>query len=127
MDINLDELLNLMRKVSLKSQSKESISKDELKAIIKEAIQESNLNNCIEPQKKMTLTIDECVEESGIGRSTILELVHAQNTDFPYFRVGKKIFVNRDKLTEWLNKITEENRTIGCSWYIQVIKYKLSI
>lgn len=113
MDITLDELLNLMRKVSLKSQSKESISKDELKAIIKEAIQESKSNNCIEPQKKMTLTIDECVKESGIGRSTLYELTHAQNTDFPYFKVGKKAYIKRDKLDEWLDKVSEEYRKVG--------------
>lgn len=89
------------------------MEKEELKQIIKEAIREAH------PRKKMTLTLEETVKESGIGRSTILELVHSQNTDFPYFRVGKKILVNRDKLTLWLNKISEENRTIGgySEWY----------
>ncbi|KOF56790.1 excisionase [Clostridium sp. DMHC 10] len=79
---------------------------EELKQIIKEAIREA------QPQKKMTLTLEECVKESGIGRSTILELVHAENTDFPYFRVGKKIFINREKLALWLDRISEENRTL---------------
>jgi hypothetical protein len=81
-------------------------SYSELKQIIKEAIQESL------PKKKMTLTLEECVKESGIGRSTLLELVHSVNTDFPYFRVGKKIFINRDKLSLWLDKISDEHKNI---------------
>lgn len=113
MDITLDELLNLIEKVSLNSQPKESVSKNELKTIIKEAIQESNLNNCIEPRRKMVLTVDECVKESGIGRSRLYELTHAQNTDFPYFKVGKKAYIKRDKLDEWLDKVSEEYRKVG--------------
>ena len=32
---------------------------------------------------KETLTVDEAVKLTGIGRDTILELIKKQNTDFP--------------------------------------------
>lgn len=82
----------------------------ELKTVIKEAISEALVEKKIE---KLTLTLDECTELSGIGKNTIDQLVHAENTDFPYFRVGKKVLINREKLILWLDKISEEKRTIA--------------
>lgn len=61
---------------------------------------------------KETMTIDEASEFSGIGRSTIIELTNKPNTDFPYFKVKSKKLINRSLFVEWLNKITEEHRTI---------------
>jgi len=83
------------------------MEKEELKQIIKEAIQES------EAEKKMTLTLEETVAESGIGRNTIIALASTQNTDFPYLRVGRKLLVNRNRLQEWIDKVSQEHRTIG--------------
>lgn len=83
------------------------MEKEELKQIIKDAIQES------QQEKKMTLTLEEVVKETGIGRNTISALTNTPNTDFPYLKVGRKLLVNRDKLTEWLDKVAEEHRTIG--------------
>lgn len=83
------------------------MEKEELKEIIKQAIKEA------QSEKKMTLTLEEVVKETGIGRNTITALINAPNTDFPYLKVGRKLLVNRDKLVEWLDKVSQEHRTIG--------------
>lgn len=83
------------------------MEKEELKQIIKEAIQES------QAEKKMTLTLEEVVKETGIGRNTITALANVPNTDLPYLKVGRKLLVNRDKLQEWIDKVSQEHRTIG--------------
>lgn len=61
---------------------------------------------------KETLTVDEAVKLTGIGRDTILELIKKQNTDFPYFKVKSKNLINRTMLLEWLEKVTKEHRVI---------------
>jgi Excisionase from transposon Tn916. len=79
----------------------------ELKEIIKQAIKETF------PQPaKATMTIDECAEFSGIGRNKLLELVHASNSDFPWFKVGAKFLINKEMLIVWLEKIVKEKRTL---------------
>lgn len=84
------------------------LSKDELKLIIKEAIQEALLSSKLE---KVTLTIEECVNYTGIGRDKIMELAHGEN-DFPAFRVGKKFLINKEMLCNWLEKIASEKRIL---------------
>ncbi|HDK7179778.1 TPA: excisionase family DNA-binding protein [Clostridium botulinum] len=78
----------------------------ELKEIIKEAIKETT--NTIE---KATLTIDECVKYSGIGRDKIMQLAHGQN-NFPAFKVGAKFLVNKELLDNWLESISKEKKVI---------------
>ncbi|RXI58090.1 helix-turn-helix domain-containing protein [Clostridium tetani] len=84
-----------------------NISNDELKNIIKEAIREVlYLRN-----EKVTLTIDECVNYSGIGRNKLMELAHADN-DFPAFKIGKRFLIHKEMLDEWLGKIVQEKTTL---------------
>jgi excisionase family DNA binding protein len=61
---------------------------------------------------KLTLTLEEACKFSGIGKNKIWELVYTDNTDFPYFRVGTKVLINRDMLINWLAKISNENRRL---------------
>lgn len=77
------------------------------KEIIKDAIKEA-LNEISKP----TLTMEECREYSGIGRDKLTELVHAENSDFPYFRNGTKVLVNKKKLDLWLERAAEEKRAL---------------
>lgn len=84
------------------------LSQEDLKLIIKEAIQEALPKARVE---KVTLTIEECVNYSGIGRDKILELAHGEN-DFPAFRVGKKFLINKNMLCKWLEKTTKEKRVL---------------
>jgi hypothetical protein len=82
------------------------ISKEELKQIIVESLSE------VKDKDKLTMTLDETCKLSGIGKNKLTELVYKENTDFPYFRVGTKVLVNREMLVNWLDKISKEGRTI---------------
>lgn len=61
--------------------------------------------------EKMTLTVAEAVKITGIGRCKLEELIHA-NTDFPYFRVGRKVLINYEMLKMWIDKISLEKREL---------------
>ncbi|MBN1062695.1 MULTISPECIES: excisionase [Clostridium] len=62
--------------------------------------------------KKSTLTVLECAELINVRKEKIRELINKQNTDFPYFKVGAKVLINRDMLNEWLEKISLEHREL---------------
>lgn len=66
----------------------------------------------LESQSKAILTLDEAIAYTSIGKNRMLELINKHNTDFPFFRNGKKILINKAMLDEWLNKVTTENRVI---------------
>ncbi|MDD3224733.1 MAG: helix-turn-helix domain-containing protein [Clostridium sp.] len=85
------------------------ITKEELKETIEEAISEALKS---EKKDKLTMTLDETCKLSGIGKNKLWELVYKENTDFPYFKVGTKVLVNRDKLINWLNNLTDQKRTV---------------
>ncbi|AND84228.1 excisionase family DNA-binding protein [Clostridium tyrobutyricum] len=80
---------------------------ESFKTIIRDAIQEA-----LKEINKPTMTIDECKEYSGIGRDKLMELVHAENSDFPCFRNGNKFLINKKKLDLWLEKVSEEKRIL---------------
>ncbi|SHK39316.1 DNA binding domain-containing protein, excisionase family [Hathewaya proteolytica DSM 3090] len=79
------------------------LNKEDLKEIIVAAIKESTKKQSI----KKTLTIDETVKYTGIGREKITQLAHGQN-DFPSFRVGAKFLINKDMLDVWLENIAKQ-------------------
>jgi len=83
-----------------------------IKSTVKEAYFEMNTSPVAISEKyndKLTLTIQETSELTGIGRDKILELVHRVNTDFPYFKVGSKCLINRQQLVAWLGEIAKEH------------------
>lgn len=82
------------------------ISKHDLKVLLSNTIEE-----LIKPQK-ITLTVNEVAELTGIGEQKVRELVAKNNTDFPYFKVGSKTLIYKKELMIWLDKVTTEHRTI---------------
>ncbi|AQR96138.1 excisionase [Clostridium saccharoperbutylacetonicum] len=66
-------------------------------------------NSCL---NRKTLTVLECAEFINVSKEKIRELINKPNTDFPYFKVGAKVLINRDLLQEWLQKISLEHRQI---------------
>jgi excisionase family DNA binding protein len=84
------------------------ITQEKFKLLIKETLSE-----CLESkEQKLTLTIDDASKLSGIGRDKILELAHNSNSGFPSFRVGSKFLINREKLINWLDKISDQRLVI---------------
>jgi len=52
--------------------------------------------------RKMTLTVKELAEELNISRNTAYQL--ADQKDFPSFRIGRRLLINRVMFQEWLNQ-----------------------
>lgn len=50
---------------------------------------------------KLTYNAPELALLLGISRSAAYNLMH--RADFPSFRIGKRLLVKQDKLTEWLD------------------------
>lgn len=59
---------------------------------------------------KRILTIIEYAEAINVSKEKIRELINKPNTDFPYFKVGFKVLINREMLNERLEKISLEHR-----------------
>ena len=50
----------------------------------------------------MTLTVTQMMKVLNISKNVAYDL--AKEPDFPSFRLGKKILINRELLQEWLNR-----------------------
>jgi predicted DNA-binding protein (UPF0251 family) len=70
-------------------------------------LEKANLQS--QKQGKLTYTLEECAAISGIGRNTLLEETYKANSTFPYFKVGRKIQVNKAKFEQWLNDLSENH------------------
>lgn len=53
-------------------------------------------------QLPLTLNADEVAEVLGISRANAYSLMH--NSSFPTLKIGKRLMVPRDRLTEWIDK-----------------------
>lgn len=63
--------------------------------------------------EKITFSIVEAAGYLGIGHEKIRELVNEEGTDFPYFKVGNRVAIDKRALDFWIEKITKEHRIIG--------------
>lgn len=59
-----------------------------------------------EVKERMVITPEQFMEEFGFSRSMTYENL-LKREDFPCFRIGKKIFINRNKLAIWFDKQCE--------------------
>ena len=57
-----------------------------------------NLREC----PLMTLTVPQMMKVLNISKTVAYELT--KEPDFPCFRLGKKILINRELLQDWLNR-----------------------
>jgi len=58
---------------------------------------------------KIVLTPVECIEMLGCSRSMMYDNL-LRRRDFPCFRIGKRIFINKEKLQTWIDKQCENRR-----------------
>ncbi len=65
-----------------------------------------------ERPQKITFSIQEAALYMGTGHEKVRELVEKADTDFPYFKVGARTAIDKRALDRWLEKITEEHRTL---------------
>lgn len=66
----------------------------------------------IKNNTKATMTVIECSEYMNVSKEKIRELVHKVDTDFPFFKVGTKVLINKIQLDLWIDKISNEHREI---------------
>ncbi|MDF2882953.1 MAG: excisionase [Clostridiaceae bacterium] len=78
---------------------------------IEEILQEI-LQTLRKSQPKATMTVLECSIYMNVSKEKIRELIHKVGSDFPFFRVGTKVLVNKVELDLWLKKISEEHRVL---------------
>ena len=88
----------------MKFKQREAQMEELLKEIL-ETLKQSKVN-------KVTFSIMEAAMYSGIGHEKIRELVNRPNTDFPYFKVGSRVAIDKRVFDEWLDKITLEHRKL---------------
>lgn len=81
---------------------------EEIKELLKEILKTLKFDK----SKKITFTIAEAAEYSGIGQVKIRELIAKYNTDFPFFKVGAKTLIDKTALDNWIDKITQEHREL---------------
>lgn len=62
--------------------------------------------------EKITFSIMDAANYSGIGHEKIRELIEKPNTDFPFFKVGTRASINKQAFDSWLEKITVEHRKL---------------
>lgn len=63
---------------------------------------ETKLINTMNTKNQKTMSVKEFSAEYGLGENKCYEMVNSN--DFPMFRCGKKIFIIRSKVDEWLEK-----------------------
>ena len=60
---------------------------------------------------KMTLTVDDLADELNISRNTAYAL--AVRKDFPSFRIGRRLLVNRAMLQVWMDQTCHPQAKAG--------------
>ncbi len=63
-------------------------------------------------QPKATMTVIECSDYMNVSKDKIRELVNKVNTDFPYFKVGAKVLIDKARLDLWIESIAKEHRKL---------------
>ena len=58
---------------------------------------------------ELTMSVKKMAESIGVGIVTAYQLANSEDF-YPSFRIGRKILINREKLQEWLNEKTPNER-----------------
>lgn len=56
---------------------------------------------------KLTYSLKECSNLAGIGINTLQEEISKENSDFPFFKIGKKVMVDKKLFHQWLENISK--------------------
>lgn len=61
---------------------------------------------------KLTYSLKECSSISGIGLNTLQEEIAKDNSDFPFFKIGKKVMVDKKLFHQWLENISKNHQEL---------------
>ncbi len=73
------------------------------------ALKEMQNDSNAKSKQKLTYTLEECAQISGIGRNTLLEETYKADSTFPYFKVGRKIQVDKAMFEKWIKEMAENH------------------
>ena len=48
----------------------------------------------------------------GIGLNTLQEEISKENSDFPFFKIGKKVMVDKNLFRQWLENISKTHQKL---------------
>ncbi len=80
-----------------------------MKELLKEILNEIKRKDS---EDKLTYSLKECSYVSGIGLNTLQEEVAKDNSNFPFFKIGKKIMVDRKLFHQWLQNISKNHEEL---------------
>lgn len=63
-------------------------------------------------ETKLTYSLKECSYISGIGLNTLQEEILKQNSNFPFFKIGKKVMVDKVLFHQWLENISKTHQEL---------------
>lgn len=63
-------------------------------------------------EEKITYSLKECSYLSGIGLNTLQEEISKENSDFPFFKIGKKVMVDKNLFHQWLENISKTHQEL---------------
>lgn len=61
---------------------------------------------------KLTYSLKECSYISGIGLNTLQEEISNPNSNFPFFKIGKKVMVDKGLFHQWLENISKTHQKL---------------
>ena len=85
----------------------EELLKEILVELRKKDIEEKEIT-----EVKLTYSLKECSYLSGIGLNTLQEEISKQNGNFPFFKIGKKVMVDRGLFHQWLENISKTHHEL---------------
>lgn len=70
-------------------------------------VSENNMKGCehMEQQRALLIRKEEVMQTLGIGRSKFYQLT--QQPDFPSLKIGRYVYVDRNRLNEWITRQIE--------------------
>ncbi len=85
----------------------EELLKEILVELRKKGLEEKETMEC-----KLTYSLKECSYLSGIGLNTLQEEISKKNSDFPFFKIGKKVMVDKGLFHQWLENISKTHHEL---------------
>lgn len=67
-------------------------------------------------EDKLTYSLKECSQLSGIGLNTLQEEISKDNSNFPFFKIGKKVMVDKKLFHQWIENISKTHRELRRGW-----------
>lgn len=81
-----------------------------MEELLTEILSELRKNN--KNEDKLTYSLKECSVLSGIGLNTLQQEISRSNSNFPFFKIGKKVMVDKQLFHQWLENIAKSHEEL---------------